>query len=66
MGDEVRHLRTSCHASIRAKVSGGVEDWVLETPQTEIQISYHTVRQKGSSRTPIITSSKFVTYTQFS
>ena len=60
MGDEVRRPRTSCHASIRTKVSGGFD------PATKIQISYHTVRQLGSSRTPRITGYKCVTYTQFS
>ena len=32
MGDGVRHQKTSCHASIRTKVSGGFGDRALGTP----------------------------------
>ena len=32
VGDEVRGPRTSCHASIRTKVSGGFQDLALMTP----------------------------------
>ena len=61
-GDELRHPRTSCIASMDTKISGGYEDWALVTARNKS--SYHTVRQQGSSRAPKITGSKIVNYTQ--
>ena len=58
-GDEEGNPRTSVHASIRTKVSGGFEDGAsLTPPATKCQIYKHDVRTLG------ITNSKFITYTQ--
>ena len=64
MEEKASHPKTTFHDSMCTKVSGGFEEKVLVMPPTKIHISYHTVGQQGSRRTPRITNFKFVTKMQ--
>ena len=65
VGNKVRHPRNSCIAFLCTKVLGAFpRPGASDAPETKIHISDHSVRQQGSSRTPRITYSKFVTNTQ--
>ena len=62
--DKASHQKPTFHDSTCTKVSGGFEEEALVMPPTKINISYHTVGQQSSSRTPRFTNFKFATKMQ--